>query len=278
VPGELETIGMFYNKDMFKQLGIDQPQSIDDLRGASEQIKAAGKVPMAAGDKDGWEGGHYLSMALASEIGSSKMADIINGDASWNSPEVVSAFQLWSDFDKDGFLPKSPTSVNYDAATSLFYSGDAPMIPTGSWLVGEIDDNTDFNVGYIPFPGPDGQGIFTGGLGSGPFISASTSKKDAALEFVNFLASPEHGKWTVENLHTIPPIPIDTKGLDVSPLFAQVLKDTATLGKSGDFGYNIDVMASDAVNEAMYDGVQGVLTGQLTAEDAAQGMADAAKS
>jgi raffinose/stachyose/melibiose transport system substrate-binding protein len=217
-------------------------------------------------------------MALASEVGSSAMADIINGDASWDSPEVVSAFQLWADYNKEGLLPKSPTSVGYDSATSLFYSGDAAMIPTGSWLVGEIDDNTDFNVGYIPFPGPDGQGIFTSGLGSGPFISAATSKKDAALEFVNFLASPEHGKWTVENLHTIPPIPIDTQGLDVSPLFARVLKDTATLGKSGDFGYNIDVLSSDAVNEAMYDGVQGVLTGQMTAEEAAKSMADAAKS
>jgi raffinose/stachyose/melibiose transport system substrate-binding protein len=278
VPGEMETIGIFYNKDMFKQLGIAEPQSLSDLQAAAQEVKAAGKIPLAAGDKEGWEGGHYLSMALASAVGSTTMADIINGDASWDSPEVASAFQFWADYNKDGFLPKSPTSVGYDSATSLFYSGDAAMIPTGSWLVGEIDDNTDFNVGYIPFPSPDGQGIFTGGLGSGPFISATTSKKDAALKFVDFLASPEHGKWTVENLHTIPPIPIDTKGLDVSPLFAQVLEDTATLGKSGDFGYNIDVMASDAVNEAMYDGVQGVFTGQMTAEEAAQGMADAAKS
>jgi raffinose/stachyose/melibiose transport system substrate-binding protein len=278
VPGEMETIGMFYNKDMFKQLGIAEPQSLDDLQAASQKIKAAGKIPMAVGDKEGWEGGHYLSMALGSEIGSSAMADIINGDASWDSPEVASAFQLWADYNEQGFLPKSPTSVNYDSANSLFYSGDAAMVPTGSWLVGEIDDNTDFNVGYIPFPSTDGQGIFTGGLGSGPFVSAATSKKDAALKFVNFLASPEHGKWTVENLHTIPPIPIDTKGLDVSSLFAQVLQDTATLGQSGDFGYNIDVMSSDAVNEAMYDGVQGVLTGQMTSEEAAKGMADAAKS
>jgi hypothetical protein len=66
--------------------------------------------------------------------------------------------------------------------------------------------------------------------------------------------------------------------LDVSPLNAQVLEDTATLGQSGDFGYNIDVMVSDQVNEAMYDGFQGVLTGQMSAEEAAAGMAAAAES
>jgi raffinose/stachyose/melibiose transport system substrate-binding protein len=278
VPGEMETIGLFYNKSTFDELGLAQPESLDDLRAAAEEIKAAGQVPLAVGDKEGWEGGHLLSMALASDIGAEAMEDIINGEASWDSPEVVSAFQLWKEYDDAGLLPKSPTSVDYDTSISLFFSGDAAMIPTGSWLVGEIDDNTDFEVGYIPFPGPDGPGIFTGGLGSGPFVSASTSDEDAAIEFVDFLASAEHGEWTVENLHTIPPIPIDREGVDVSPLNAQVLEDTATLGQSGDFGYNIDVMVSDQVNEAMYDGFQGVLTGQMTAEEAAAGMAAAAES
>jgi raffinose/stachyose/melibiose transport system substrate-binding protein len=278
VPGEMETIGLFYNKQVFDDLGLEQPESLEDLRAAAEEIKADGKIPLAVGDKEGWEGGHLLSMALASDIGSEAMEEIINGEASWDSPEVAAAFEVWQDFNDAGLLPESPTSVDYDTSTSMFFSGEAAMIPTGSWLVGEIDDNTDFEVGYIPFPAPDGEGIFTGGLGSGPFISAGTSKAEAAVEFVDFLASSEHAEWTVENLHTIPPIPIETEGLDVSPLFAQVLEDTATLGSSGDFGYNIDVMVSDAENEAMYDGFQGVLTGQATPEEAAAGMADASKS
>jgi raffinose/stachyose/melibiose transport system substrate-binding protein len=277
VPGEMETIGVFYNKDIFNELGLDEPQSLDDLRAAAEQIKESGTVPFAVGDKEGWEGGHLLSMALASDIGSEAMEAVINGEESWSSPTVVDAFALWQDFDKQGYLPRSPTSVDYDTSISLFFSEDAAMIPTGSWLVGEIDDNVDFEVGYIPFPAPDGPGLFTGGLGSGPFVSAGTSKTDAAIEFVDFLASTEHAEWTVENLHTIPPVPIDTDGLDVSPLFAQVLEDTATLGRDGDFGHNIDVMVSDAVNEAMYNGFQGILTGQATPEEAAVGMADAAQ-
>ena len=276
VPGELETIGIFYNKDMFDKLGIAEPKTIDDLKAAATALKKAGKTPFAVGDKEGWEGGHLLSMALASQVGPETQQSIIDS-GQWDSPSVADAFQLWKDFDKDGFLPKSPTSVDYDTSTSMFYSGDAGMVPTGSWLVGEIDDNTDFQVGYIPFPGPDGQGVFTGGLGSGPFISASSKKKAAAIKFVNFLASAEHGKWTIENLHTIPPMPIDIAGLKVSPLFARVLQDTATLAEKGGFGQNIDVLTSDKVNKAMYDGFQGVFTGQMTPAEAGKGMADAAK-
>ena len=269
IPGEMETIGIFYNKEIFADLGLEAPQSLDELRAVSETIRDSGLIPLAVSDKEGWEGGHLLSMALSSDIGAEGMEALFSGDMSWDSPEVVAALQLWQDFNQEGFLPESPTSVDYDTSTAMFFSGDAAMIPTGSWLVGEIDDNTDFEVGYIPFPAPDGPGIFTGGLGSGPFVSATTTKTEEAIEFLDFLASAEHGQWTVENLHTIPPMPIETEGLEVSPLFAQVLEDTATISETGGFGYNIDVMVGDALNEAMYDGVQAVFTGQQTPEEVA---------
>ncbi len=272
IPGEAETVGLYYNKEIFSELGLEEPQSLADLEAASQAVRAAGKIPMAVGDKEGWEGGHLLSMALSSAVGSDGMRALLSGEKSWTSPEVVSALSLWQDYNKKGFLPESPTSVDYDTSISLFFSGDAAMIPTGSWLVGEIDDNTNFEVGYIPFPASDGPGIFTGGLGSGPYVSASTDKKEEAVAFLDFLASPEHGEWTVENLHTIPPMEIDTQGLDVSPLFAQVLEDTAELSSGGDFGVNIDVVVSDAFNEAMYDGFQGVLTGQRTPQEVAQAL------
>jgi raffinose/stachyose/melibiose transport system substrate-binding protein len=210
-------------------------------------------------------------------VGSDGMQALISGEKSWTSPEVVEALRLWQDFNEKGYLPESPTSVDYDTSTSLFYAGEAAMIPTGSWLVGELEENADFEVGYIPFPGSDGPGIFTGGLGSGPYVSATTDQEEASMEFVDFLASEEHAQWVVENLATIPPREVETEGLDVSPLFAQVLEDTAALAASGDFGVNIDVLVSDAFNEAMYDGFQGVLTGQRTPQEVAAAL-DAAQA
>ncbi len=278
VPGEMETIGLYYNADLLKKLGVAPPKSLADLEAAATKIRAGGITPLAVSDKEGWQGGHLLSMALSSDIGSQGMTDLLAGKKSWNSPEVVRALQVWEDFNNNGALPKSPTSVNYDSSKALFYSGKAAMVPTGSWLVTELDTNAKFKVGYIPFPGPDGPGIFTGGLGSGPFISAGTTKKDASLELVDYLASPEHAKWTVENMNTIPPQPVDTANIKISPLFKQVLRDASRLSDgSADFGYNIDVMASDVFNQAMYDGVQGILSGQSSAEDVAKNLEAASK-
>jgi raffinose/stachyose/melibiose transport system substrate-binding protein len=277
LPGEMETIGIFYNADIFAQHGIDPPQSLDDLRAASETLRDAGITPMAVGDKEGWEGGHLLSMALSSAVGSDGMKALLSGAESWNSPGVVESLTFWKDANESGLLSASPTSVDYDTASSYFFSGDAAMIPTGSWLVGQIVDNVEFETGYIPFPAPDGEGVFAGGLGSGPFVSATTDAPEEAVELLDFLASEEHGAWTVENLHTIPPRPIDTSGLAVSPLFAQVLEDIGDLADGGDVGYNIDVLATDTFNEAMYDGMRAILTDQATPAQVAADLQAAAQ-
>ena len=278
IPGELETVGLFYNAELFEEQGVEPPQSLDDLREVAQTFKDAGIVPMAAADQEGWEGGHYLSMALASAIGSERMEALMSGEESWESPEVVDALTFWEEANDNGWLVESPTSVNYDTATSQFFSGEAAMIPTGSWLVGEIDTNADFEAGYIPFPGPDGEGIWTSGLGSGPYVSASTDNADAAIELLDFLATQEHGQWTVENFQTIPPQAIETEGLDVTPLMAGVLDDVAELADGGDAGYNLDVMMTDDFNQAMFDGVQAVLTGQSTPEEVAASLQAAAGS
>ena len=279
IPGELESIGVFYNKELLEENGVPEPTTMADLETAAEGLKEAGIIPLAVGDQEGWEGGHLLSMALGSAIGGAGMTELFNGDRPWDSPEVTEALQTWKDFHEAGYLPEEPTAVDYDTSTSMFFNGEAAMIPTGSWLVGEIDTavGDKFEVGYLPFPAPDGgEGVFTAGLGSGPFVSATTQNEKEALEFMDFLASPEHGTWTVENLDTIPPMELDTADLDVTPLFRDVLDKTAAVAESGDFGQNIDVMVSDAVNEAMYDGFQSMLIGDKTAEEVAADLQAAA--
>ena len=274
VPGTMETVGLFYNKDIFSRLGIAEPKTLADLKGAAETIKADGKlIPFALGDKEGWEGGHLLSIALSSEVGSEGIRKLVAGESSWDSPEVVKALRVWSDFNDAGYLPKSPTSLTYDAQNALFLSQKAAMVPTGSWFVDAIQNDAKFQAGYIPFPAEAGAGIFSAGLGSGPYVSKATKHQKEALEFVNFLSSQEVGRWTVQNLTEIPPYPVDTNGLEVSPMFQQVLADTAKMGSGGgDMGLNIDVLMSDTFNEAMTDGIQGLLTRQKTPEQVAAAM------
>jgi raffinose/stachyose/melibiose transport system substrate-binding protein len=278
IPGEMETVGLYYNTQVFTDLGIDPPRTLDDLRDVSATIRGAGLVPMAFGDADAWPGSHLLSMALSSAVGAEGMEALLSGERSWESPEVVDALTFWQEASANGWLGEEPVSVDYDTMTSLYISGEAAMIPTGSWFINDLAVDADFESGYIPFPAADGEGVFASGLGSGPFVAANTDNPEGAIELLDFLASEEHGRWTVENLQTIPPRPVDTAGLDVDPLLAQVLEDTAALAEGGgDLGYNIDVLMPENFNQAMFDGVQAVLTGQSTPQEVAADLEAAAQ-
>ncbi|WP_369253170.1 ABC transporter substrate-binding protein [Geodermatophilus amargosae] len=270
IPGEMETVGLYYNTQVLADLGIEPPRTLDDLRAACRTISEAGLIPMALGDQEGWPGGHLLSMALSSALGPDGMQALLAGEGSWESPEVVDALTFWQEANDNGWLGESPVSIDYDTMTAQYISGEAAMIPTGSWFVNDLAVGADFESGYVPFPAPDGEGVFSSGLGSGPFVAANTDNPEGAIQLLDFLASEEHGQWTVENLQQIPPRPVDTTGLDVDPLLAQVLDQVSTLSEGGgELGYNIDVLMPEAFNDTMFDGVQAVLTGQSTPAEVA---------
>jgi raffinose/stachyose/melibiose transport system substrate-binding protein len=280
VPGQVEEIGIFYNKDLFAEHGIDEPRNLAELKAAAEKLKDAGITPFAFSNKEGWEAGHILSAILASSIGSDGVAALLAGEKPWNSPEVIGAIDLWfNDFRKRGYLPPSPNAITYDSANALFYSGKAAMNLTGTWMISDITKTADFEVGFIPFPAEEGPGIFAGGLGGGTFVSANTANPELAIKFLDHMMSPEYGVWSVEKLNIIPAYPVDTSGIKTSPLFKQVLDDTGQMASgAGDFGYNIDVLTTDVFNETMWDGLQSVLTGSATAREVADDLEEAFQS
>ena len=217
-------------------------------------------------------------MALGSRVGSKGIADLLDGTTPWSSPDVVAALNVWDQFNKASYLTPSPAAVTYDNANALFYSGKAAMDATGTWLISTIDKSAKFNVGFFPFPSDKGTGVFSTGIGQGLFVSAKTTKLPAVLKFLDYMQTPAHGLWQADKVSLIPAFSVDTSALKASPLFSQVVKTTSNIATAGgDFGVNIDVLTTDVFNKAMGDGIQGILTGQLTPNQVAQNMEAAYK-
>ncbi|MDQ1571237.1 MAG: raffinose/stachyose/melibiose transport system substrate-binding protein [Actinomycetota bacterium] len=264
IPDQIEEVGLYYNKDMFAKQGLSAPTSLPDLEASLAKLKASGVIPMAAAEKEGYEAGWYLSMALASRAGADTVKGLIAGTGDWSSQDVVDAIDSWKQLNEKGYLPPSVTSIASQNGDALFLSGKAAMYPSGTWLVQTIDSTAKFNAGFIPFPGPDDKGISTTGLGGGIFMSANSKNPKAALKLMDYLASPEHGKYEISQ-GLIPTFPVSTDGIKVSPLFQQVLTDTAAYAKgTGQVGQNIDVAETDVFNKAMWDGFQAVFNGTMT--------------
>jgi raffinose/stachyose/melibiose transport system substrate-binding protein len=279
VPGSVEEIGVYYNADLFNELGFEEPQTVDELFQIADAVKAEGMTPFAFGDQEKWPAGHLFSIAASNVLGKDGLDEVLYGDGKWTDPEVVDGIDLmFRDFVERGYYPEDVNAITYEDANALFYSGQAAMDITGTWLVPEIDENVqDFEVGFFPFPAIDDTGTNPpSGVGGGNFISANTEEPEAAIKFLDYLMfNEERVKDDLVRFNTIPAFQLDTSDLDVTPLFRSVLDDLAEAEQPDAFGYNIDVLAPAGFNDVMFNGFQDVLSGSRTADEQAVALQEA---
>jgi raffinose/stachyose/melibiose transport system substrate-binding protein len=275
LPDQIETLGVYYNKDMFAKFGLQPPTTIEQLTADCAKIKAAGKICLDFANKDQWPGASMFSMAVAQTLGRKGLDDILRGSGSWDTPQVTEAIRtIFTDFEKQGFYPPSLNGIAYDDASSLFYAGKAAMLPTGSWLTAEVVQSAKFDVGFIPFPSfGNGTPALASGIGDGWYISAKSKHPEAAAEFLKFWFSQPTGQTQLQAFNTVPAFPVDANGLNLPPLFAGIV-DQIKNG-AGTAGYNLDTITPDAFNQEMYKGFQEVLNGKRSAEQEAAALEQA---
>jgi raffinose/stachyose/melibiose transport system substrate-binding protein len=240
------------------------PRTVEELREISGELKGRGKIPLAFGNRAQYPASHLFSMAASNLLGREGLDSILYGDGRWDIPQVVEAIELmFRVFVESGYYPKSPNTLAYDGANALFYSGEAAMNPTGTWLVSEIVQAVqEFEVGFFPFPSIGGSGISPpAGVGTGWFVAKDAKNPKEAITFIDYLLQDDTARLTIEKLNMIPAHPVDTEGLDVPELFKQVLDDLSEFPRAKSFGYNIDVLAPQNFNKVMYTGFREVIDG-----------------
>jgi raffinose/stachyose/melibiose transport system substrate-binding protein len=275
---ELEMIGIYYNKDLFAEMGLEVPQTYEELLGLCDVANEAGLVPIAFANKAGWPAYHMFSSFANVLAGREGMDAIWAGEAKWTDPPFVEAIQMaFVDLNERGCYPPSPNALEYAEGNQLFYSDQALMLHTGMWLYGDLLENSDFEIGFFALPAiGDMAPLPPGGMGSGVMISSATEHPDLAAEFLDLFFSEEYATRWVTEAQTIPPVDVDVSQLELEPLFAsfaQTIRDASTGG--GGLGDNIDVLTPPEFNTAMNQGFQAVINGERTPEEEAQILEDA---
>jgi raffinose/stachyose/melibiose transport system substrate-binding protein len=274
VPDRVEEIIVYYNKDLVPE----PPQTVDELRQISDGLKGRDIVPIAFGDQEQWPAGHLFSIGASNMLGREGLDNILYGDGRWDVPEVITAIDLFfRDFVESGYYPEGVNAITYDDANALFFSGQAGMLPTGTWLVSTIVETVqDFEVDFFPFPSIDGSSVSPpAGVGAGLFVAADAKNTEGALTFIDYLQSDEAARFTIERFNRIPAFPVETQQLDVPELFRQVLDDLSRSPQAESFGYNIDILAPQNFNEVMFSGFQEVINGSRSPEEQAAALQDA---
>lgn len=165
LPYEYNIEGIFYNKKIFKEKGIEVPGTWDELIAASDKLSNKGVQPFAASGQQGWPITRLISGYLYRSLGPGALDDVNTGPAQLTEPEYVKAAEEIAALGKKGYFGKGVGSIDYDTAMNQFLTGKSAMFYMGSWALANISDPKQNkvgadNVGFMPFP------AVTGGAGS----------------------------------------------------------------------------------------------------------------
>lgn len=186
LPYELDIQGLFYNKSMFDEAGVEYPDESwtwDDLRTAAEELTRE-----AEGRRVWGFYAHNLYPSWVSFVGQAggQLFDD-SGTPQLNSPEVGDALEyLHGLMYADGV---APTPGEVPEGTNPFQAGLVAMAVDGSYSVLPTLQNVDFDWGVAQLPQGEERGAayWTQGIA----VNASTEAPEAAWEFAKFLMSPE---------------------------------------------------------------------------------------
>ena len=204
VPQVTDTLGLMYNKELFEKAGIDEaPTTWEEVGEAAEALKTKAKV-------DGLyinNGGYFLLPFIYGEGG-----DLLDTEAETievGSPESVAGIKTAQDLVKSGAAVKPDANDSYGTMMTLFKEGKVGMILNGPWETAAISDDPSFggfeNLGVAPVPsGSEGAGAPVGGHNYVIYSGMDEAKADAAIAFVNFMASAESQAFAAEELGVLP--------------------------------------------------------------------------
>jgi multiple sugar transport system substrate-binding protein len=263
IPYRIETHGVIYNKDHFREAGLDPdkpPKTWDELVAAAKAMTKPGRSGF--GITGGGEVGNTIFRSLPFIWMNG--GDILNADmtkAVVNSPEAVKAIEFYTGFYKQGLAPKSTLENDGLALRRLFVAGAISAYQSGQFdLPAILKENPNLKLGAMMIPAPAGKQT-AAILGGWSYVIPKSAKNPAeAKKFLQFLNTTEaQGFYT----DTFPARISSTK----LPRFEDpMLKPFAEMLP---FGRPVPVHRNWVkMVQAYFDGIQRILLGDQTVQKA----------
>lgn len=211
VPFALQTLHVIYNKKLFADHDIAVPATWADMLAAFDKLAKAGVTPLASTVTDTW------MLPIQHEIfgattygGTDYLTKMLAGTAKFTDPAWVKSLETWKGTNK--YWPAQSSGVSYTDAQALFSAGRAAAFPGGIWELAVFEKaNPELDMGIFnvpPAPGAAVDKTLVPGYVDGSFgVAAKSRQRDAALELVKWMATPEFGKAYSKELRQISAVP-----------------------------------------------------------------------
>ncbi|WP_419393857.1 ABC transporter substrate-binding protein [Cytobacillus praedii] len=202
MPFNSSTPVMIYNKDAFKEAGLDPekpPQTFNEVKAAAEKLTKSGEQYGFSMLTYGW----FFEQLLATQGGlyvneeNGRAGDAT--EAVFNGEEGLRVFNFLNDMNKAGTFGNYGT--NWDDIRAAFQTGKVAMYMDSSAGVAAAVNNSPFEVGvaFIPYADDiERQGVAIGGASLWMSKGIAEEEQEAAWEFMKYLTTPEaQAKWHI---------------------------------------------------------------------------------
>jgi multiple sugar transport system substrate-binding protein len=182
-------VGLYYNKDILDEVGVDVPTSVDELQSAMAKVKEAGKKPLTVSAPPG-PGGEFSAAAWLLSAGWTYQ------DAA--NPAGKQAFDNLGQIVENGYVSKAD-SGGFNAPTN-FATGDYAFMHEGNWNLGSFEQDVKFEYGVTPIEGLDRSPIG----GEVAIVGGNAKDKDAAWKVIEEMLLSKEGGLVAAKAGSVP--------------------------------------------------------------------------
>lgn len=259
------TVAGLYNTEIFEEVGVQAPETFDELLENCRALDAAGYIPMSLTGQTwiSW----FPRMAWDQTMRGSDPADF-----SVEDPNYIRAFELVSQMAEANCWDESQISTDIAGETSLFLQREtAQFVSVPENFLATVLDGADFEVASYALPALDGQEPSRNLGGNTGFVIPETGEnKPAAVALMKYLTSVEVQSSLAGNVFVPPAVDVDFSSSE--PIMA-AYSEAAAAG----FILQTEYMPSltpDGTTIFDSEVIPRLILGEITPEEAAAATAD----
>ena len=272
IPFQRSTIVLYYNKDAFKEAGLDPNRPPANWK---EQVEYAQKLTKrdASGKVTQWgiqipSSGfpYWLFQALAVQAGTNLM-NSAGTQTYYDRPEVIEGLTYWIDLvNKYKVHPEG--IVEWGTTPKDFFEKKVAMMWTTTGNLTNVRSNAKFDFGVAMLPAGKQRGSPTGGGNFYLFKKSTPAQREAAFKFIKWVTTPQRAaQWGIDTGYVAVradawSTPAMKTYVDGFPA-AAVARDQLPYAKA-----ELSTHDNQRVTKALNDGLQAALTGTKTPEQA----------
>jgi sn-glycerol 3-phosphate transport system substrate-binding protein len=272
IPFQRSTIVLYWNKELFKEAGLDPNKAPANWK---EMVEYAQKLTKrdASGNATQWgvqvpsSGFPYWLFQGFTTPNGVELMNAAGTETYFDKPEVIEALAYWVDLSRKHKVMNTGV-IEWGTTPKDFFEKKAAMIWTTTGNLTNVKNNAKFDFGVAMLPAAKRRGSPTGGGNFYVFKKATKEQQAAAVKFAKWMTTPERAaQWGMDTGYVaVRPDAWETarmkeyvKGFPVAAVARDQLQYSVA---------ELSTHDNQRVTKALNDGLQAALTGAKTPEQA----------